>query len=111
MAGVLNDSEEQRLLDRTRRMTYREIRDEIISRTGNSFVGGQWISEKVHRGESWVRRIWNKTTEECYTQFGNGGPKILSQESKNMSASVNGVSCSSSRKVAKENFWREQEIA
>ena len=47
MADVLNDSEEQPLLDKIRRMTYREMRDEIIARTGDSFITRQWISEKT----------------------------------------------------------------
>ena len=52
MIGFLNDSEEQRLFDRIRGMTYCEIRDEMIARTGDSFITRQWISEKLHRDES-----------------------------------------------------------
>ena len=88
-------------------MTYLEIRDETIARVGDSFIIRQSISKKSHRDESWVRRTWNKTTEECYTQFGSARPKILSQESKNMIASASNVRSSSSRKVAKEKFWRK----
>jgi transposase len=102
MAGVLNDSEEQRFLDRIRCITYREMRDEMIARTGNSFITRKWISEKLRRDETWVQRNWNKTTEECYTQFGGGRPQKLSQESKDIVASSSGVRSSSCRKVARE---------
>ena len=54
----------------------------MIARTGDSFISRQWISEKLHRDESWVRRTWNKTTKECYTLFGSGRPRILSEESR-----------------------------
>lgn len=56
MAAVLNGSEEQRFLERIRCITYREIGDEMIARTEDSFITGEWISEKLHRDESWVRR-------------------------------------------------------
>ncbi|CAF3860747.1 unnamed protein product [Rotaria sp. Silwood1] len=75
MANVLYDNEEQRIIDRIRCITYREIRDEMIARTGDSFISRQWISEKLHRSEDWVRRTWNKTVDECYTQFGSGRPQ------------------------------------
>ncbi len=55
MAGVLHDSEEQRIVDRIRCLTYREIRDEIIARTGGSFITREWISERLRRSEDWVR--------------------------------------------------------
>ena len=37
-------------------VTYREILDEMIARTENLFITRQWISEKLHRDEGWVRR-------------------------------------------------------
>ena len=86
MTGILNDSEEQQFSDRIRCITYRESRDEMIARTGDPIVTCQWISEKLHRDECWVRLTWNKTAEECYTQFGSGRPKIFFQESKNIIA-------------------------
>ena len=73
----------------------------MIARTRDSFITRQWISKTLHRDESWVRRTRNKTTEECYTQFGSGQPKIFSQESKNIIASASGIRGSSSRKVAR----------
>jgi hypothetical protein len=82
MATVLHAIEEQQFVDRIRYITYREIRDEMIARTGDSFISRQWISEKLHRSEDWVRRTWNKTVDECYTEFGSGRPQMLSQESK-----------------------------
>ncbi|CAF3440627.1 unnamed protein product, partial [Rotaria sp. Silwood2] len=102
MAGVLNDSEEQRFLDRIRCITYREIRDEMIARTGDSFITRRWISEKPRRSERWVQQHWNKTTEECYTQFGSGRPEILSQDSKDIITSASDIRGRSSRKVTRE---------
>jgi transposase len=102
MATVLHDTEEQRFVDRIRCITYREIHDEMIARTGDSFISRQWISEKLHRSEDWVRRTWNKTVEECYTQFGGGRTQVLSQESKNIIASASGIRSNSSRKVARK---------
>lgn len=49
--ATLHDSEEQRFVDRIRCITYREIRDEMIARAGDSFISRQWISEKLHRSE------------------------------------------------------------
>jgi len=102
MANLLHDSEDQRFVDRIRCITYREIRDQMIATTGDSFITRQWISEKLRRSEDWVRRSWNKTCEECYTQFHGGRPQMLSQEGKNVISSASGVSGNSSRKVAKE---------
>jgi hypothetical protein len=51
MANLLHDSEEQRFVDRIRCITYREIRDEMIATTGDSFITRQWISEKLRRSE------------------------------------------------------------
>lgn len=102
MANLLHDSEEQRIVDRIRCITYREIRDEMIATTGESFITRSWISERLRRSEDWVRRNWNKTIDECYTQFGNGRPQVLSQESKDVISSASGVRGNSSRKVARE---------
>ncbi len=102
MAGLLYDSEEQRFVDRIRCITYREIRDEMITSTGGSFITRQWISEKLRRSERWVKQHWNNTIEECYTQFGGGRPHVLSQESKNIITSASGVRGNSSRKIARE---------
>ena len=41
MTGVLNDSEEQRVLDRIRRMIYNEIQDEMIARMESSVITRQ----------------------------------------------------------------------
>lgn len=109
MAGVLHDSEEQRIVDRIRCITYREIRDEIIARTGGSFITREWISERLRRSEDWVRRTWNKTIEECYTQFGSGRPQVLSQESKDIITSASGVRNSGSRRVARDILERTKQ--
>ncbi|CAF0900670.1 unnamed protein product [Rotaria sordida] len=77
MASLLHDSEEQRFVDRIRCTTYCEISDEMIAATGSSFITRQWISKKLRRSGDWVRRHWNNTIEECYTQFGRGRPQRL----------------------------------
>ena len=55
MANLLHDSEEQRFVDRICCVTYREIRDEMIARTGESIITRQWISKKLRHSEDWVR--------------------------------------------------------
>ena len=95
MANLLHDSEEQRFVDRIRCVIYREIRDELIARTGDSIITRPWISEKLRRSEDWVRQNWNKSIEECYTQFGSGRPQVLNQESRNIISSASGVKSSS----------------
>ena len=91
MVSFLNDSKEWQFLDRIRCITYREIQNEMIARMGDPFITRQWISKKLHHDESCVRRTWNKTTEECYTQFGSGRPTMSSQESENIIASADGA--------------------
>ncbi|CAF4138404.1 unnamed protein product, partial [Rotaria sp. Silwood2] len=102
MANLLYDSEDERFVDRIRCVTYREIRDEMIERTGDSIITRHWISEKLRRRDNWVRRNWNKTIEECYTEFGSGRPQVLTQESKSIVASASSFRNSSCRRVASE---------
>ncbi|CAF1685158.1 unnamed protein product, partial [Adineta ricciae] len=54
----------------------------MIATTGQSFITRAWISERLCHSEDWVRRNWNKTTEECYTQFGSGRPQVLLTHSR-----------------------------
>jgi len=51
-----------------------------------------------------LQEDWNKTIEECYTQFGSGRPEILSQDSKDIITSASGIKNSSCRKVTREIF-------
>ena len=103
IADALDDSEEQRFLNRIHRITCREIRDEIIARTGETYLSlangfpKNYIETKVGWDELGI-----KTTEECYTHFESGRPKLLSHESKNFIVSAIDVRSSSSRKVARE---------
>ncbi|CAF2909811.1 unnamed protein product [Rotaria sp. Silwood2] len=101
MANLLYDSEEERFIDKIRCVTYREIRDEMIARTGESIITRHWISEKLRRSDNWVRHNWNKTIEECYTEFGSGRPQVLTQESKNVVALASSFRNSSCRRVAR----------
>lgn len=51
MARLLYDQEEQRFVDRIRCNTYREICDEMVARTEDSFMSRQYICVKFHRSE------------------------------------------------------------
>lgn len=58
MATVLHDTEEQRFADRIRCITYREIRDEMMTRTADLFISRQWIFEKLQE------KFWRKQNNE-----------------------------------------------
>src|SRR5215469_5340903 len=77
MAGKLGDSEQQRVIDRIMCVAFRIARDE-----GANFINRKWIAKKLGRSPDWVTDNWSKSPEECFTQFGEGRPQQLSQESK-----------------------------
>src|SRR5687768_9776284 len=79
MAGKIGDSEEQRQIDRIMAVAFRQARD-----SGATFINRKWIAEKLGRSKDWVTDIWNKQPQECFTQFGEGRPQQLSQESRNI---------------------------
>ena len=79
MAGKLGDSEQQRVIDRIMCVAFRIARDE-----GANFINRKWIAKKLGRSPDWVTDNWSKSPEECFTQFGEGRPQQLSQESKNI---------------------------
>lgn len=80
----------------------------MIARKGDSIIGRQWIFEKLRHSEDQVRCNWNKTIEECFTEFGSGLPQMFKQESKNIVASASGDRNSSCRRVAREVLEKEK---
>ena len=57
MAGVIEDSEEQHVIDRIQANAYREVMEE-----GAAFINRKWIAQKLHRtegeGETQFMRDW-----------------------------------------------------
>ena len=67
MAGLIGDSEKQRVMDRIMCISFRQAGD-----AGASFINRNWIAEKLGRTSRWVTDNWNKSPQECFTQFGEG---------------------------------------
>ena len=78
MAGTY-DSENQRIIDRIKCIAFREASD-----AGATLITRKWIANELHRTEDWVRRHWNNSPEECFTEFHGGRPLQLSRESREM---------------------------
>jgi len=78
MAGTY-DSEHQRIIDRIKCIAFREARD-----AGATFIDRNWIANKLGRSTRWVSSTWNKSPEECFTDFKGGPPLKLSQESRDI---------------------------
>src|SRR5215469_13017941 len=100
MAGQY-DSEQQRIIDRIKCIAFREARD-----SGAEFINRNWIAQKLNRSVRWVTDNWNKTADDCFTEFGPGGPLKLSQESKNIIESGNRKQRKSNRQMAAEIFQK-----
>ena len=85
MAGLIGDTEEQRVIDRIRANAYREAMEE-----GAAFINRKWISHKLHRSERWVTDNWKKGYENCFTTFGDGRPAKMSEEAKQITMENSG---------------------
>lgn len=96
MAGTY-DSEKQRIIDRIKCIAFKEARD-----ASATFITQKWIAKQLHRSERWVRDTWNKSEEECFTEFGVGRPLQLSQESRQIILSASHKQRKGNRKVAQE---------
>lgn len=96
MAGTY-DNEKQRIIDRIKCIAFREARD-----AGAQFINKKWIADQIGRSESWVQRTWNKTTDECFTDFGEGRPLKLSQESQKIIEDCSNKQKKSCSKVARK---------
>ena len=73
---------------------------------GATFINRNWIAKQLHRSVRWVTDSWNKTPDECFTDFGSGRPLMLSQESRAIVASGSHKQRKSDRKVAEEILWQ-----
>ena len=96
MAGTY-DWENQRIIDRIMCVAFRQARD-----AGAEFINRNWIANKLHRSVGWVRDNWNKSPEECFTEFGAGRPLQLSQESREIITAGSHKQRKGNRKIAQE---------
>jgi transposase len=101
MAGKIGDSEQRRQIDRIMAVAFRLARDD-----GANFINRKWVAEKLGRSMQWVTDNWNKSPQECSTQFGEGRPQQLSQESRNIVAESSNKQRKSHRQVAQEILQR-----
>ena len=103
MAGTY-DNEKQRTIDRIKCIAFREARD-----AGATFINKKWIAQKLGRSERWVQDTWNKSSEECFTEFGDGRPLVLSQESRRIVENSSNMQKKSCYQVKlHEKFWRTE---
>ena len=72
-AAVLNNSEKKRFVDRTRAVTFLEVRD-----AGVSFISRFWVALWLGRSEDFVKRNWNKSLDDCEAKSAGGRPEVLS---------------------------------
>ncbi|CAF1548433.1 unnamed protein product, partial [Rotaria sp. Silwood1] len=70
MAGAY-DTEQQRMIDRIKCITFREARD-----AGATFINRQWIADKIHRTTRFVTEWWEKSCDQCFADYSNAGPKL-----------------------------------
>ncbi len=54
MSLKINDSDEQRLIDRIKCIAFKEAKE-----SGAEFITRKWIADKLKRSEKWVQRNWN----------------------------------------------------
>jgi hypothetical protein len=79
MAGAY-DTEQERMIDRIKCIAFREARD-----AGATFINRQWITNKIHRTTRFVTEWWEKSYEQCSTDYSNTGRKLkLSQASQDI---------------------------
>ena len=80
------DSEERRLIDKVRAITFKECKD-----AGAQFVARTWVAERLGRSEEFVKINWNKNPYECKIDkrhMGSGGGSLNEHEKRiiNLSA-------------------------
>jgi len=102
MAGTF-DSENQHVIDRIMCIAFRQARD-----AGATFIDRKWIAEKLSRSIRWVSDNWQKTPQECFTEFGTGRPLQLSQESREIIANASHKQRNGHRKVSQEILRRRR---
>ena len=83
MARKIGDSEKHRQIDRIMNVAFRIARD-----AGANFINRKWVAEKLGRSVQWVTDHWNKSPQECSTQFGEKRLQQLSQENQDIVAEL-----------------------
>ena len=78
MAGTY-DEEQQRLIDRIKRIAFREAKD-----AGASFINREWIARKLHRTKRWVSDWWTKSPLDCFVEYPGRTKEAMSEENKNI---------------------------
>jgi hypothetical protein len=98
MSLKINDSGEQRLIDRIKCIAFKDVKD-----SGAEFITRKWIAEKLKRSEKWVQCNWNKTEIQCFSDFEKcGRPLKLSQESRDIISASSGLRKQICAQVARE---------
>jgi hypothetical protein len=104
MAGAY-DTEQQRMIDRIKCITFREARD-----AGATFINRQWIADKIHRTTRFVSEWWEKSCDQCFADYSNAGPKLkLSRAAQDIIREASGRQRKSSSVVAKEIAEKQKE--
>ncbi|MCP3665931.1 MAG: hypothetical protein GY696_26110 [Gammaproteobacteria bacterium] len=76
MAGKIDDTENQRVIDRIKCIAFRETKD-----AGPDFSTKEWIGRKVKRGKPFAQERWQKSKDDVFKSY-IGRAVSLSQESK-----------------------------
>ncbi len=76
MAGKIDDTENQRVIDRIKCIAFRETKD-----AGADFITKEWIGKKLKRGKTFAQEWWQKSKEDVFKSY-TGRTVSLSQESK-----------------------------
>ncbi|CAM4988774.1 unnamed protein product [Rotaria socialis] len=104
MAGAY-DTEQQRMIDRIKCITFREARD-----AGATFINRQWIADKIHRTTRFVTEWWEKSCDQCFADYSNAGPKLkLSRAAQDIIREASGHQRKSGSVVAKEIAKKQKE--
>jgi transposase len=97
MAGTY-DNEQQRIIDRIKCIAFREAKD-----AGAEFINRKWIADKLGLLVNWITQWWNKTTDECFVDYGGiGRPLKMSQESRQIVLQASHKQRKSCNAVARE---------
>ena len=70
MAGI-HETEEQRIVDRIKRIAFREARD-----GGATFINRQWIAQKIHHSTRFVSEWWERSYDDCSADYSECGRKL-----------------------------------
>ncbi len=72
---LIGDSDDQKFIDRMKCIAFREARDSVAH-----FIIRKWFAKKLNKSVRSVSDNWNKSEEECHSDFRKCGPPFkLSQ--------------------------------